>query len=209
MELIPKDLFGIITQELTHQDIINLRFTCKYLHSHKSLSEIQSEKTRCFVTVVRNVNTVDVGKTLDSISPYITYWVIGDLDSDDDGVTEQFILDYFMEKKIPGEFHQMYNYEGAKTLTKLLNISKGKAAYIMFIEPISPLKLLTNGTEILKKLTFDCYSITLLFMDTKYPKQILYKGSLDWVFTGNYVCPYLSTKGKTHDTLRNPILLLK
>ena len=60
--------------------------------------------TLCLNMIVKNEIKI-IKRCLDSISDYLDYWVICDTGSTDG--TQKFIKNYFKEKKIKEELHQV------------------------------------------------------------------------------------------------------
>ena len=207
MDLIPYEILEIITDSLTYKEVVNLRLVCKYLYYNEYIELIQKYKSRCLTMMVRNINPSTLTQTLNSISPYISYWVIGDCNSTDNNFTRKFITNYFSNRKISGEFHELGQFDGPITANKMIKLSKNKAAYIIFIEPISPEKIIINGSDVINRLNLDYYHgrrrSNIDPLGQIYLEPILFKGSLDWEFKGSIVCPYIDTEGRSNGSFEN------
>lgn len=192
MDIIPYEILEEVTDFISYKDVLNLRLTCRVFHDSISMKQIQKDKSRCFLMLVRN-ETVDILiPFLDSILPYISYWVICDANSTDNGVTRDLILNYFQFVGIRGEFHKMGQFRGAETITNIMRLAKNKAKYILFPDDYYP--IINNKID--KRLTLDGYNIFYHYENIKLAKIILYKGSLDWVFSGRGLFYYPITGGR-------------
>ncbi len=80
----------------------------------------------CLNMIVRDESHV-ITECLDSVSPYIDYWVICDTGSEDD--TAQIIEDYFAARGIPGELHHHEWRDFGFNRSRALDLVRGKARY--------------------------------------------------------------------------------
>ena len=88
-------------------------------------------KTLCLNMIVKNEKKI-IKRCLDSIYKYLDYWVICDTGSTDG--TQEFIKNYFEEKGIKGELHQVkwinFGYNRQEAIQKAYN----KSDYIILLD---------------------------------------------------------------------------
>ena len=180
MDVFPYEILEKITYFISYKDILNLRLTCRDFYDNVFMKQIQQDKSRCLLMMVRNEKVDILIPFLDSALPYISYWVICDVNSTDNNVTHDLVLNYFKSVKIRGEFHQMGQYKGDKTVTEMMKLAKNKAEYILLLEDYYPIV----SNEITKRLTLDGYKYIYHHGNIKIAKMILYKSSLNWIFSG-------------------------
>lgn len=82
--------------------------------------------------IVKNENTDHFRDCLESVSPYIDYYVIADNGSTDG--TQDFIKDFFNEKGIPGEVHEVEWVNFGHNRTEAIRFCEGKTHYILMID---------------------------------------------------------------------------
>lgn len=111
-----------------------------------------SEKTICLNMIVKNESPV-IARCLDSIKPFIDYWVIVDTGSTDE--TKKIIQETL--KEIPGELHEQAWVNFGYNRNEALKLAKGKGDYLLFIDADEQLEGFF-GTENLEK---DVYLVTL------------------------------------------------
>ena len=86
-------------------------------------------KTICAALIVKNESKV-IKRCLDSIKPFIDYWVVCDTGSTDD--TKEIISSELSE--IPGDLHDVPWVNFGHNRTKLIELCKGKADYLLLID---------------------------------------------------------------------------
>jgi glycosyltransferase involved in cell wall biosynthesis len=127
-------------------------------------------KTICAALIVKNESKV-IKRCLDSIKPFIDYWVVCDTGSTDD--TKEIISSELSE--IPGDLHDVPWVNFGHNRTKLIELCKGKADYLLLID----------ADEIL--LVHDKYFKENLILDSY---LIKFEGELEWrqkKLVGNHI----------------------
>ena len=90
-----------------------------------------NKKTLTLSMIVKNETHI-ITECLESVAPYIDYWIIADNGSTDG--TQQLIKDFFEEKGIPGELHEVEWVNFGHNRTEALKMCDGKADYIFMID---------------------------------------------------------------------------
>lgn len=85
----------------------------------------------CLSMIVKNETHI-IKECLDSIHPYVDYWVIVDTGSTDG--TQELIKQYFAEKGIPGELHERPWVGFGHNRTEALELCNGKAEWAWMID---------------------------------------------------------------------------
>lgn len=129
-----------------------------------------------------------IRRCLESVKPLIDYWIIVDTGSKDG--TQAIIKDFM--KDIPGELHERPWKNFGHNRNEALQLAKGKAEYVLFIDADETLKFSSDFK--CPELTHDFYHITTEFSGTHYHRSQLVKNSLDW----NWV-------GVLHETIQCPL----
>ena len=156
------------------------------------------KSTVCLNMIVKDESAV-ICRCLASVKPIIDYWVIVDTGSSDN---TQTIIKEFM-KDIPGELHERPWKNFAHNRNEALELAKGKADYLLFIDADEVLKYSKDYK--LPPLSKDFYYITTEFSGTKYGRTQLVNNKLDWKWVG-VLHEYLDSKQiKTSGTLTGVI----
>jgi GR25 family glycosyltransferase involved in LPS biosynthesis/GT2 family glycosyltransferase/tetratricopeptide (TPR) repeat protein len=132
--------------------------------------------TICLNMIVRNEAHV-ITATLDTVCPFLDYWVIVDTGSTDD--TKAVIRAYFSERGIPGELHERPWRNFGENRTEALALARGKADYVWVVDADD----LVVGTLDLSALTLDCYQLRF-GSDFVYWRAQIFRGSLEWAYRG-------------------------
>ncbi|MEM7396959.1 MAG: glycosyltransferase, partial [Verrucomicrobiota bacterium] len=112
---------------------------------------MSEEKTICLNMIVKNESAV-IERCLRSLIPIIDYWVICDTGSSDD--TRERVRKAL--KGIPGELHERPWIDFAHNRNEVLERSRGKADYLLFIDA----DMEAHFHEPFKhRLTMDAYNI--------------------------------------------------
>ncbi|PJD96764.1 MAG: glycosyl transferase family 2 [Parachlamydia sp.] len=162
------------------------------LSLHSFLIAEQAKKTVCLNMIVKNEAEV-ICRCLESVKPLIDYWVIVDTGSND---RTQEIIKEFM-KDIPGELHERPWIDFAHNRTQALELARGKADYLLFIDADETLLMAPDFK--LPPLDKDFYFITTEYSGTKYGRVQLINNHLNWKWTGvlheAVDCPQATTRG--------------
>jgi len=127
--------------------------------------------------IVKNEAHV-IERCLQSVRPFIDYWVIVDTGSTDG--TQERIRDYF--KDIPGELHERPWKNFGHNRSEALVLARGKADYVFVIDADEVLKLPANFER--AALTADAYSLTVEYGETRYGRVCLVSNRLHWHYVG-------------------------
>jgi len=152
-------------------------FLIIYLSFHSFLIAEENKKTVCLNMIVKNETEV-ICRCLESVKPLIDYWIIVDTGSTDN---TQTMIKEFM-KDIPGELHERPWVDFAHNRTQALELAKGKADYLLFIDADETLLMSENFK--LPPLNKDYYFITTEFSGTKYGRVQLINNHLNWKWVG-------------------------
>lgn len=135
------------------------------------------KRTVCLNMIVKNETSV-IQRCLNSVIPLIDYWVIVDTGSDDG--TQALIKEHM--KEIPGELHERPWINFGYNRNEALQLAKGKADYVLFIDADEVFIYEKNFKwPTLKK---DFYHIMTHFGGTIYARVQLIKDALNWKWTG-------------------------
>lgn len=137
----------------------------------------KKKKTVCLNMIVKNETKV-IQRCLESVRPIIDYWVIVDTGSNDG--TQTVIKEYM--KDIPGELHERPWINFGHNRNEALQLAKGKADYLLFIDADEVLAY--DNDFKLPLLDKDYYYIMTHFGGTIYARVQLIKDSLNWKWTG-------------------------
>lgn len=150
--------------------------------------------TLCLAMMVKD-NADKIIRTLKSVSNYIDYWVIYDVESADN--TKQLIQTYFKEKKIPGEMHDtpdsMYtsvpfcvHFGRVKTL--LLQKAQSKANYTILLEPNEIIIVDQPKNTFKKQLRHDIYCILdVTDASLRYTQARITNNQINWRYEGAFL----------------------
>jgi len=133
-------------------------------------------KTVCAGLIVKNESKV-LKRCLDSIKPYIDYWVICDTGSTDN--TKDLATSELSE--IPGKLHETPWVNFGHNRTKLLELCKGKADYTLLIDADEV--LLVHDEAFKEKLALDSYLIKFEG-DLEWRQKKLVGNHIDWEYEG-------------------------
>lgn len=90
-----------------------------------------SKQTITLSMIVKNETHI-IKDCLESVAPHIDYWVIADNGSTDG--TQEFVKNFFKEKGIPGELHEVEWVDFGHNRSEALALCKGKADYVLMID---------------------------------------------------------------------------
>ena len=137
----------------------------------------QKSGSICLGMIVKNEVHI-IKETLDSVLPYISYWVICDTGSTDG--TQDLIRNYFKEKQIPGELIERPWVNFGHNRTEVFNYAVGKADYVWVIDADD----LLVGKFPNTKLTDDAYDLQYKSTSIVYTRRQLFKNNLQWKYVG-------------------------
>lgn len=143
--------------------------------------------------IVKNEAHV-IQRCLESVRPFIAYWVIVDTGSSDG--TQSTIREIF--KDIPGELHEQAWKNFGHNRSEALVLARGKADYVFVIDADEVLKLPADFKA--PALIGDAYSLTVEYGETHYGRVCLVSNRLNWHYVGvlhEYLeadTPYLQDK---------------
>jgi glycosyltransferase involved in cell wall biosynthesis len=129
--------------------------------------------------IVKNENVEHFYECLDSISPHIDYWVICDNGSTDG--TQEYIKNYFKEKGIPGELHEVEWVNFGHNRTEALTLCDGKADYIVMIDADDKV---VGDLKIPDKLDLDGYAFRIKRGDFTWWRNQVFKSGIGWSYIG-------------------------
>jgi glycosyltransferase involved in cell wall biosynthesis len=138
-----------------------------------------------------------IKRCLDSVKPYIDYWVIVDTGSKDG--TQKIIKNHM--KGIPGKLYERPWKNWGESRTEALKLAQGNGDYILFMDADDLLEFENGAT--LDHLTADQYTMWRGAKGFSYLKPQLAKSGLPWKWVG-VTHEYLDCdKQYTSETLKN------
>ncbi len=150
----------------------------------------------CLNMIVKDESAV-IKRCLDSVKPYIDYWVIVDTGSKDG--TQKIIKNHM--KDIPGKLYEKSWKNWGDSRTEALDLAKGHGDYILFMDADDILEF-ENGANF-GELTADQYTMWRGSKGFAYLKPQLVKDSLPWKWYG-VTHEYIDCgKAYTSKTLKN------
>jgi glycosyltransferase involved in cell wall biosynthesis len=143
---------------------------------------------------------------LESALPFIDYWVVLDNDSTDG--TIELVHEYMAGTGIPGvteNFDQPFRYD--TKWTRVMQMARGKCDYTMIMAADNTLEIVGTDDPF-ADLTADSYFFKKRQGIFEFPFSFLFKGDLDWSWTGVvHEFPHLPEyKEGTTGTLHNVII---
>jgi glycosyltransferase involved in cell wall biosynthesis len=142
-----------------------------------SAEEKKHHSTICLNMIVKNEAHV-IKRCLQSVRPFIDYWVIVDTGSTDgtQGVIKEFMKD------IPGELYERPWVNFAHNRNEALALGGKKSDYILFIDADDILTFSGNCAR--KNFDKDFYYVKIKYAGTTYDRILLAKSNLDWKWVG-------------------------
>jgi glycosyltransferase involved in cell wall biosynthesis len=137
-----------------------------------------------------------IERCLNSVKPYIDYWVICDTGSTDG--TQDVIKNYL--KDIPGELHQKEWSDFSTNRNHALELSKDKAEYSIVIDADD--YLVVDDKNCLKDLKYPCYFINFEHGPVRYNRIQLFKNDLGAKYIG-VLHEFLSVPDEAHKQILN------
>jgi glycosyltransferase involved in cell wall biosynthesis len=132
----------------------------------------------CLVMIVKNEIKV-LSRCFDSVKDYIDYWVICDTGSTDG--TQDFIKNYFQEKKIKGELHEheWKNFGYNRTLAVQSAYQKADYLLLMDADFVFCVKNRSFKNELKEDMYYISYEGSL-----DYRQTLLVSGKKEWKYIG-------------------------
>lgn len=128
--------------------------------------------------IVKNESKIIVN-CLDSVLPFIDYWVICDTGSTDG--TQTVIETYFKEKGIEGELYNDAWVDFAHNRTLAFQRVKNKSKYCLVIDADD---IFHGNLELPVDDKYTCFHIKLKLGNLEYYRKQIFLNSLDWKYTG-------------------------
>jgi len=133
--------------------------------------------TICLAMIVKNEEHC-ITKCLESVKPYIDYWVICDTGSSDN--TKQVILDFMSD--VPGELHDHEWFDFSTNRNKVIKLAHSHADYILIIDADD--LLYVEQKEIFDNLKASAYNIKIVHETIVYNRIQLFKSNIQAEFKG-------------------------
>lgn len=153
--------------------VSNLIITLSFLFS----SEPTSKKKICLNMIVKDEKPV-IERSLNSVKPFIDYWVIVDTGSTDG--TQDIIKRCL--KDIPGELHERPWVDFAHNRNEALNLARDKSDYLLFIDADETLTIPQGFQR--PSLIFDCYTAYVQQASHSCQRVLLITNTLNWRWVG-------------------------
>ena len=158
-----------------------------------------NKKTLTLSMIVKNESHI-IMECLESVAPHIDYWIIADNGSTDG--TQDLIKNFFKEKKIPGELHEVEWVNFGHNRTEALSLCDGKADYIFMIDADDKLVGKPNfdfSDEL------DGYGMRIKRGDFTWWRNQIFKTGVGWCYKG-VLHEYADCQDKP-DIDKNPLKL--
>ena len=137
-----------------------------------------------------------IKECLESMCQYIDYWVICDTGSTDG--TQELIKEFFAEKGIPGELHEI-DWEGfGISRSRALKLCDGKCDYMWMIDADDYIEGEFKFPEVMDK---DGYSLKIQRGDFTWWRNQIFKSGIGWEYVG-VLHEYAACSGKKPEELK-------
>lgn len=142
-------------------------------------------KTLCLTMIVKDEINI-LKRCFDSIVDYLDYWVICDTGSTDN--TQNFIKEYFREKNIKGELHQVpwvnFGHNRTEVFTKASIYMKDKQDVYYFVMDADD--VFNGSLEEFKKDSTEhtSYNIDIKYVDLLFKRQQIFNAKYVWRYVG-------------------------
>jgi tetratricopeptide (TPR) repeat protein len=150
--------------------------------------------TVCLCMIVKNEARV-IRRCLDSVRPFLSYWVIVDTGSVDG--TQEIIREHL--KDVPGELHERPFVDFGHNRTEALALARGKAPYILVIDADEVLEHAPGFA--LPRLDEDTYQLLTRYSGSSYYRTQLLRGDLAFRYVGVLHEHVTSDEAKTEGRL--------
>jgi glycosyltransferase involved in cell wall biosynthesis len=171
-----------------------------YLTPHQQMP-VQTKKTVALNMIVKNEKEV-IERCLESVLPFINYWVIVDTGSTDG--TQEVIKTFMKKKGIPGELFERPWVNFSHNRNEALQLARPKADYIFITDADEYLVYEPGFTP--PALDKDYYYMTLTSGGTKWSKIQLINTKHDWKYEGvlhEVLCPTTDQSVATLEKVHN------
>ena len=133
--------------------------------------------------IVKNENTDHYRQCLESVSPYIDYYVIADNGSTDG--TQDFIKEFFNEKGIDGEVHDVEWVDFGHNRSEVLAMCDNKAHYILMIDADDYIEgNLDLDMDKLIEENFEGYGLRIKRGDFTWWRNQIFRVDAKWCYKG-------------------------
>jgi glycosyltransferase involved in cell wall biosynthesis len=155
-------------------------------------ASIPRNKTICLNMIVKDEAPV-IRRCLDSVKPWIDYWIIVDTGSTDG--TQEIIKEFM--KDIPGELYERPWVNFGHNRDEALQLAENTCDYFMFVDADQELIHSIDSLNLDK----DCY-FCFVQNDGEFSKKILLANArCDWKWNGVLHEALSTTNGKTDETI--------
>lgn len=137
----------------------------------------EAKETICLNMIVKNESQV-IRRCLESVKPWIDYWVIVDTGSEDG--TQRIIRNYL--KDIPGELYERPWRNFGENRSEAFELAKDKGDYILFLDADDILAF--DPKFSFPELSHDLYHMWRGSQDFSYLKPQLVRGDISWKWVG-------------------------
>ncbi len=141
------------------------------------LLSLEAKNSICLNMIVKNESRV-IRRCLDSVKPYIDYWVIVDTGSSD--ATKELIRYHLRD--VPGELYERPWRNFGENRSEAFQLARHKGDYILFMDADDILVVGKDFT--FQDLSFDLYNMWRGSEGFTYQKPQLVKGDLPWKWIG-------------------------
>ncbi len=163
-------------------------------------AEEAKPKTICLNMIVRDESGV-IKRCLSSVKGIIDYWVIVDTGSKD--ITEKVVRKFM--KDIPGEYHNLPWVDFAHNRNEALDLAKGKADYVLFIDADEQLVIPPSFNK--ASLDKDLYVVTVFEKSSTKQRVLLVNNHKEWTWEGVIYELIRSFETPTNASLPNVTIL--
>jgi len=136
--------------------------------------------TLCLTMIVKNEKEI-LKRCFDSVVDYIDYWVICDTGSTDG--TQEFVLEYFRKRGVPGELHQHQWKNFGHNRTLAVQAAQGKADFLLLMDADFVLNVRDKDFKSREDLIFDGYQVKYEG-DVDSRQMLLVSGKRKWDYVG-------------------------
>lgn len=144
--------------------------------------------------IVKNESHI-IKDCLESVAPYIDYWVIADNGSTDG--TQELIKEFFKEKNIPGELQEVEWVDFGHNRSEALAFCDGKADYALMIDADD--RIIGKPTLNLSD-EKDGYALRIKRGNFTWWRNQVFKTGIGWGYAG-VLHEYAECKGKESSTM--------
>jgi glycosyltransferase involved in cell wall biosynthesis len=133
--------------------------------------------------IVKNENTYHFRQCLESIAPYIDYYIIADNGSTDG--TQQFIKDFFSERGIEGEVHDVEWVNFGHNRSEVLEMCKGKTEFTIMLDADDYIEgRPALNVDTMRKQDLDGWGLRIKRGDFTWWRNQVFRADSDWCYVG-------------------------